>query len=73
MGSKGLWRHIEGKTVAPKPYEILNGEYVLADLKTHATEEQVEQKESKIAEYEKREYLASTSFFQPPQHVLGQI
>ena len=39
-------------------YKILNGEYVLADLKTPATEEQVEQKESKIAEYEKREYLA---------------
>src|SRR5271170_6725275 len=58
MGSKGLWRHIEGKTIALKPYAILNGEYVLADLKTPAMEEQVEQRESKITEYEKREYLA---------------
>ena len=58
MGSKGLWRNVEGKTVGPKPYKIFNGEYVLADLKTPATEEQVEQKESKIAEYGKREYLA---------------
>ena len=58
MGSKGLWRHVEGKTVAPKPYAILNGEYVLSDLKTPATEEQIESKESKITEYEKREYLA---------------
>src|SRR5271154_743150 len=58
MGSKGLWRHVEGKTVAPKPYDILNGLYVLADLKTPAMEEQVEQRESKITEYEKREYLA---------------
>jgi len=36
MGSKGLWRHVEGKTVVPKPYEILNGSYILSDLKTLA-------------------------------------
>src|SRR5271156_3695255 len=58
MGSKGLWRHVEGKTIAPKLYNILNGEYVLSDLKTPAMEEQIESKESKITEYEKKEYLA---------------
>ena len=29
MGSKGLWRHIEGTAVAPRPYMLLNGIPVL--------------------------------------------
>ena len=58
MGSKGLWRHVEGTAVAPKPYAVVNGEYCLPDLKTPATEEQIEAKESKITDFEKREYLA---------------
>ena len=72
MWSKGLWRHIEGKTIAPKLYEILNGEYVLADLKTPAMEEQVEQKGSKIAEYEKREYLAQHIILSTTSTCLGE-
>ena len=71
MGSKGLWRHVEGKTVAPKPYTILNGEYVLSDLKTPATEEQIESKESKITEYEKREYLAQHIILSTTSTCLG--
>ena len=71
MGSKDLWRHVEGKTVVPKPYKILNGEYVLADLKTPATEEQVEQKESKIAKYKKREYLAQHIILSTTSTCLG--
>jgi len=58
MGSKGLWRHVEGTAVAPKPYTVVNGEYCLSDLKTPVTEEQIEAKESKITDFEKREYLA---------------
>ena len=58
MGSRGLWRHVEGVAVAPKPYLIADGIPVLADGKTTATEEQLESKETKMIEFEKREYLA---------------
>jgi hypothetical protein len=58
MGSKALWRHVEGTAVAPKPYTVKDGVHLLADLKTPATDEQVEAKESKIIEFEKREFLA---------------
>jgi len=62
MGSKGLWRHVEGTAVAPKPYAVVNRQLFLTDLKTAATEEQIETKESKLADFEKKEYLA--------QHIL---
>ena len=58
MGSKGLWRHVEGLAVAPKPYVIADGIPVLVDGKTLATDEQTESKEVRLIEYEKREYLA---------------
>ena len=37
MGSKGLWRHIEGTAVVPKPYIVADGIPVLPDRKTPAT------------------------------------
>ena len=37
---------------------MVNGEYCISNLKTHATEEQIEAKGSKIADFENREYLA---------------
>jgi gag-polypeptide of LTR copia-type len=59
MGAKGLWRHVEGKALEPKNYaKDTNGVYVLADGKTPATEEQVESKEAKIEDFEKKHYLA---------------
>ena len=58
MGSRGLWRHMEGVAVTPKPYVVADGTPVLADGKTTATEEQLGVKEAKMIEYEKREYLA---------------
>ena len=58
MGSKGLWRHIEGSAVVPKPYVVADGTPVLSDGKTPATDEQIEMKEIRIADFEKREYLA---------------
>ena len=58
MGSKGLWRHVEGKAVAPKPYTLVNNIPVLSDGKTPATEEQIEAREMRIIKFEKREYLA---------------
>ena len=41
MGSKALWRHIEGTVVAPKPFMVKDGVHVLADLRTPATDELV--------------------------------
>ena len=62
MGAKALWRHVEGTAVAPKPYTVGDGVTLLSDGKTPATDEQIETKESRIIEFEKREYLA--------QHIL---
>ena len=62
LRSKGLCRHVLGTAIAPKPYTLLAGVPVIADGKTPATEEQIEAKETKIQEYERKEYLA--------QHVL---
>ena len=58
LGLKGLWRHVMGTAIAPKPYALLEGVPVIADGKTQAMEEQIEVKESKIQEYEKCEYLS---------------
>ena len=47
LGAKGLWRHVVGTAIAPRPYTMVTGVPVLADGTTHATEEQIESKESK--------------------------
>jgi hypothetical protein len=57
MGVKGLWRHVKGTASAPVPFVTSNGITLLADRKTPATEDQIEAKESKLIEFEKREYL----------------
>jgi hypothetical protein len=58
MGAKGLWRHVLGTATAPVPYVVSQGKPILSDGKTPATEDQIEAKESKIIEFEKREYLS---------------
>ena len=58
MGSKGLWRHVEGTAIAPKLYTLDHGIPVLSDGQMPATEEQIEARESKIMDYDKWEYLA---------------
>ena len=58
MGSKGLWRHVEGIAVMPKPYAVVDGVPVLSDGKTPATEEQIEARETRIIDFDKCEYLA---------------
>ena len=58
MGAKGLWRHVLGPATAPVLYVLNNGIPMPADGKTPATEDQIEAKESKIIEFEKREYLS---------------
>ena len=57
MGSKWLWRHVLGTAVAPRPYMLLNGTPVLADGTTEATDEQIEAREIRILDFEKKEYL----------------
>ena len=52
LGLKGLWRHVLGTAIVPKPYALLAGVPVIADGKTPATEEQIELKETKIQEFE---------------------
>ena len=58
MGSKGIWRHVLGTAVAPRPFMLLNGDPVLSDGTTLATDEQIESREGKIVDFEKKEYLA---------------
>ena len=58
LGSKGLWRHVEGTAIAPKPYALVDGVPVLSDGKTPASEEQIEARETWIIDFEKREYFA---------------
>ena len=57
MGSKGLWRHVLGSAIVPRPYMLLEGIPVLADKKTEATDKQIEAREIKIIDFEKKEYL----------------
>ena len=57
LGSKGLWRHIEGTAIVPKLYALVTGVPILADGMTQATEDQIEAREMKIIDYDKCEYL----------------
>ena len=58
LGTKGLWRHVVGTAIALKPYAVVARVLVLADGITQASDDQVESKELKIADYDKRECLA---------------
>ena len=58
LGSKGLWRHIEGTAIAPKPYVLVTGVSVLMGRTTPAMEDQIEAREMKIIDYGKCKYLA---------------
>ena len=58
LGSKGLWRHVKGTAIVPKPYVLVAGVPVLMDGTTQATEDQIKARETKIIDYDKREYLA---------------
>ena len=65
MGSKGLWRHVEGLAVAPKLYVIVDKIPVLSDGKTLATKEKLEEKEIRMIEFKKKEYLAQHIILYP--------
>ena len=57
MGSKGLWRHIEGTAIVPKLYALVARVLVLSDGMTPATEDPIEAKETKLMDYDKCKYL----------------
>ena len=57
LGSKGLWRHVKGTAIAPKPYALVARVPVLMDRMTQAMEDQIEARETKIINYDKCEYL----------------
>ena len=57
LGSKGLWRHVKGTAIVPKPYALVAGVPVLMDGMTQATEDQTEAREMKIIDYDKHKYL----------------
>jgi hypothetical protein len=57
MGSKGLVAHLEGMAVKPISMMQVNGVY-MKSLDTIATVEEIEARQDKIMDYEKREYLA---------------
>ena len=58
LAAKGLWAHVEGKTTEPRPYQVINGITVLLYGKTPATKDQIEARETKVIDYDKRKYLA---------------
>ena len=57
LGLKGLWRHIEGTAIVPKPYVLVTRVPILTDGMMKATEDQIETRETKIINYDKHEYL----------------
>ena len=72
LGMKGLWRHIVGTAIAPKPYAVVARVPVLADGITQASDDQVESKESKIAESTHGSTWHNTSVLCcPPQSPYG--
>ena len=59
MGSKRLWRHVEGTTTELKLHVLDARTPVLVDGKTPATEDQIEVKETIIMDYDKWEIPCS--------------
>jgi gag-polypeptide of LTR copia-type len=58
MGAKGVLRILEGTAIVPQMYNMVGGVYVTMDGKTPASEDQIETREEKIVDYEKRSNLA---------------
>jgi len=72
LGAKGVWRHVEGTAACPpRPYAIIDGEYVLSDGKTPATEDEVEAREDKIEAYERKSFLAQHIILSTTSYRLG--
>ena len=57
LGSKGLWRHVEGTAIVPKLYALVARVPIFMDWMMQAIEDQIEAREMKIIDYDKHEYL----------------
>ena len=57
LGLKGLWRHVKGTAIVPKPYALVARVPTPVDGMTQAMENQIEAREMKIINYNKRKYL----------------
>ena len=57
LGLKGLWRHVKGTAIVPKPYALVARVPILVDGMTQATENQIEAREMKIINYNEHKYL----------------
>ena len=62
-----------GTAIAPKPYELKAGVPVLADGQTPATEDQIESKETKIVDFDKREYLVQHIILSTTSTLIGLV
>jgi hypothetical protein len=71
MGLKGLWRHVEGTTIAPRPYVIVSGIPVSAGGMMAAMEDQIEARETGIIDFDKQEYLAQHIILSTTSTCLG--
>jgi hypothetical protein len=71
MGSKGLWRHVEGNAVTPKAYAVVEGVPVTLNGKTPATEEQIKARETWLIDYEKHKYLVQHIILSTTSTCLG--
>ena len=71
LGSKGLWRHIEGTAIVPKLYVLVARVPILMDGMTQAIEDQIEARETKIINYDKHEYLAQHVILSTTSTCLG--
>ena len=71
QGLKGLWRHVEGTAIAPKPYALVAGVPILGDGVMQAMEDQIEARETKIIDYNKHEYLAQHIILSTTSTCLG--
>ena len=71
LGLKGLWRHVEGTAIAPKPYVLVTRVPILTDGTTQATEDQIKARETKIIDYNKCEYLTQHIILSTTSTCLG--
>ena len=71
LESKGLWRHIKGTAIVPKPYALVARVPILTDGMTQATEDQIEAREMKIIDYDKHKYLAQHIILSTTSTCLG--
>src|ERR1700678_2515605 len=65
------WRHVLGTAGAPVPFVINQGKPMLSDGKMPATEDQIDAKESRIVDFEKREYLSKHILLSTTSTCLG--